>query len=481
MSPESVTPEAAITMLLSLESIQGMVEGGTPKGLEIGGTKLRELQEQLGYTELLESRSVTDDPFEVMSHEDIWDKANPLSGDDISRTSSSWQALGVNAAMDAGAFALAISRQIGTNWQGPAAEAAGQGVGRYASSAVELRLSADSLADKVRATFDGVTATKSQLPPPVPYAGGEKFLDAASWLARTILPGDIKSVQHMHEEAEQAARTVMKTHYAPAIRQAAGQIPVIPQAVNPLNGSETFTVPGGGWSTGPGSAGGGTYQAPSGGAGSPGSGSPDGSGAAEGTATQSASSAPPPSTGSPTAAGGANTANGGGGSGGSGGATPNSAGTPAAGSTGGGLLPGPGGSGARSSSPGGNGSRFGGGSGGSGGRGSSGGGSFGGSGSGSGAGGFGSGAGRGGSGLSGPLAGAGSGAGASGGALGGGSTTGRAGAAGMGGMGGMAPAAGRGGGGDDDVHKTPGYLIDAVNGDELIGSLPLVAPPVLGE
>lgn len=50
----------------------------------------------------------------------------------------------------------------------------------------------------------------------------------------------------------------------------------------------------------------------------------------------------------------------------------------------------------------------------------------------------------------------------------------------MGGMGGMAPAAGRGGGGDD-VHKTPGYLIDAVNGDELIGTLPLVAPPVLGE
>ena len=52
----------------------------------------------------------------------------------------------------------------------------------------------------------------------------------------------------------------------------------------------------------------------------------------------------------------------------------------------------------------------------------------------------------------------------------------------MGGMGGMAPVGGRGSaGGDDDVHATPGYLIDAVNGDDLIGSLPLVAPPVLGE
>ena len=77
-------------------------------------------------------------------------------------------------------------------------------------------------------------------------------------------------------------------------------------------------------------------------------------------------------------------------------------------------------------------------------------------------------------------AGGGSGAGSGAGSPGAGGI-GRSGSPGMAGMG-MAPAAGRGGpGGDDDVHATPGYLIDAVNGDKLIGTLPLVAPPVLGE
>lgn len=48
-----------------------------------------------------------------------------------------------------------------------------------------------------------------------------------------------------------------------------------------------------------------------------------------------------------------------------------------------------------------------------------------------------------------------------------------------GGMGGM--AGGRGQGDDDKMHETPGYLITLDNGNELIGDLPLVTPPVLGQ
>lgn len=48
-----------------------------------------------------------------------------------------------------------------------------------------------------------------------------------------------------------------------------------------------------------------------------------------------------------------------------------------------------------------------------------------------------------------------------------------------GGMGGM--AGGRGPGDDDKMHETPGYLITLDNGNELIGDLPMVTPPVLGE
>ena len=50
----------------------------------------------------------------------------------------------------------------------------------------------------------------------------------------------------------------------------------------------------------------------------------------------------------------------------------------------------------------------------------------------------------------------------------------------MPGMGAMGAGGARGAGDNDSEHAIPGYLVDAGNGSELIGDLPLVAPPVLG-
>ncbi|WP_187776285.1 hypothetical protein [Antrihabitans cavernicola] len=59
------------------------------------------------------------------------------------------------------------------------------------------------------------------------------------------------------------------------------------------------------------------------------------------------------------------------------------------------------------------------------------------------------------------------------------SGTSRPGAPGAGGMGGMFPPGGRGKGDEDGEHKTPSYLITLENGNNLIGDLPKVAPPVI--
>jgi hypothetical protein len=490
VNPEPATAEAVAASMISLP--RGMdlaLNGGSDRAREAGAEIRDNAMAQFGYTAVYDGRAVDDDPFEVMSHEDIWSKAQALQAEHIDATSGNWRILGNDAATDAAAFALKVTNQVGTNWQGVAAEAAGQGVDRYATSAGELMLAADGLSQKVQATSAGVNATRAALPPPVPYGTGEKIFDVGSWLTRTLLPGDLKSFQHLHEEAEEAARTVMKTQYAPVIREAAVQVPVLPPALNPLSGSEglTFSYPGAsrpdsggsGWSgmsggsAGPGSAG--TSTATPGGAGSPAT--------QQAPSTEASSWAPAESAASPagqTNSSSYGTGQGNGGAQGTG--APSSTSSAAAGSPVGGALA-PGGSGGR---PGGNGagSRFGsGGSGGSGGvRG----------GGGLGPGGLGAGGFGGGSSVGGPSGsglGAAGGGGAAGATAGGGgaagATAGRPGTPGMG-MGGMAPAAGRGGGGgggsgDDDVHQTPGYLIDAVNGDELIGSLPLVAPPVLGE
>jgi len=60
----------------------------------------------------------------------------------------------------------------------------------------------------------------------------------------------------------------------------------------------------------------------------------------------------------------------------------------------------------------------------------------------------------------------------------GGATTGARGGAGMGGMG---AGGGRGRGEDDYEHSTPSYLITEEHGSEIVGALPPVSPPVIGE
>jgi len=68
-------------------------------------------------------------------------------------------------------------------------------------------------------------------------------------------------------------------------------------------------------------------------------------------------------------------------------------------------------------------------------------------------------------------------------ARGGGSSAGAAGrgGAGAGAMGGMGAGAAKGQGGEDIERNTPSYLINEDNGNEIVGDLGLVTPPVIGE
>nr|WP_296777103.1 hypothetical protein [Rhodococcus sp. (in: high G+C Gram-positive bacteria)] len=474
MSPELISIENIQQTVREVAGSLSSVQSGSSAGDGVPGAQARfesGVKTRSGYDQEVDSTSIADDPFDVMSHEEIWTKIDDIAPDSIDNTSKAWRSLGFGAATDAADFAHDLNTKVSTHWQGIAATAASDGVLRYANSSLWLMFASDALANKVQTTHDGVSQAKANVPPPGSDTLWDSTVDVLSSPIRLF--GSMKSREYEREEAQEQARTVMKTYYSPAIRDAAAQVPVLPQALNPLTGSEGFVSPAGqpgNGSFGPsyvpssGSAGGG-----SGGFGvGPQSAPPDGP-TSQDTATQASTWAP-----SDTSSGQAGSGQGGSGQGGSAAGGPSTSTASAGGSTAGGttaggspgsgsLFGGPEGNRSRNSAGGTGGSRFGGGS--SGGAG----------GSGSGGGGLGGG------GLGGGAGGSGSGAGGAG-APGVGAGAGRAGTAGMGGMGGMAPPGGRGGaGGGDDVHQTPGYLVDAVNGDELIGTLPLVAPPVLGE
>ncbi|OYD68714.1 hypothetical protein [Rhodococcus sp. OK302] len=450
------------------------------------------LTPQVSALEYSEHSIIDDDPFDAMSHAEIFERVSRMDPGTLDAIGGSWTAIAGRTEAGVNQFQHAISTAIGDGWQGQGGSAALAAVLAYAENGNQLKTRVQLISNKVSEARIVLDEVKRSIPEPDGASITERFISA--------IPGATRNqAQYEAEEAERRARQVMKDVYLPNMRRADDQVPILPAAFNPITGDGGVNgYPG----SGSGGSGGGSnaYSLPTGKAENGdfrdqgGSGQGDGgsgqSGAGEGAAAQGRSGgafAGGPSTADGNAFDGASQgdSNAGGTSGDAdraGGANSDgAAGTTAASAGGSNLL-----AGANAAGVGGtpHSNAFGAGAGASpsGGAGS---GSPGGSGLGAGGGAFGSGGGGG------ALAGGGRGAvggigssgiGPGGGGVGGSGTGGGANgrSPAMGGMGGMAGARGQGKD-DDDTHQTPGYLINIDNGNTLIGELPMVTPSVLGQ
>ncbi|MDV8021125.1 PPE domain-containing protein [Rhodococcus sp. IEGM 1330] len=403
---------------------------------------------------------VITEAFEVMPHEQIAAMVGSLGTATIVNSSKNWNDLSAAATTGSDGFRSGIEAAMTSGWSGPTADAVRGGVGNYVSSATALSTSMSLISNKLLEAHSGFTQTQSRMPPVV--AAGSSMIDAL-----LPIPFAAKDAVSAREEQQEEARRIMRSVYVPGVLQSDSQVPVLPAAHNPIADGDGSS---GGWGLGnsAGGGGGGVWST-SGNSGADGADS-----AARTAATQAQPGGPEAAeagrTGTPAEQSG---------SGGPGSLPPadNSGETRAASATG----PGASGGGAGPGVGAGPGGGYGGtGPGSSGFTGSTGSGYGGGAGY---AGGSGAGSGYGGS-VLGPPIGGGAGGGGAGGTGGPGSaaaaSAGRAGAHGMPGMGAMGGAGARGAGDNDREHATPGYLVDVSNGSELIGDLPLVAPPVLG-
>jgi hypothetical protein len=397
---------------------------------------------------------VITEAFEVMPHEQIVTMVESLGTATIVNSSKNWNDLSAAATTGSDGFRSGIEAAMTSGWSGPTADAVRGGVGNYVSSATALSTSMSLISNKLLEAHSGFTQTQSRMPPVV--APGSSMIDAL-----LPIPFAAKDAVSAREEQQEEARRIMRSVYVPGVLQSDSQVPVLPAAHDPVADGGGSS---GGWGLGP-SAGGGNIGSTSGTTGADG-----GDSAARTAATQAqAGSAEAAEAGRSGTAASEQP-----GSSGSGSLPPadNSGETRAAAATGPGASGGGTGSGV-GAGPGGYGGTGPGGSGfaGSNGSGYGGGAGYGGS--------SGVGSGYGGSVLGPPIGGgAGGGAGGTGGPGNAAAAAGRAGAHGMPGMGAMGGA--RGAGDNDGEHSTPGYLVDVSNGSELIGDLPLVAPPVLG-
>lgn len=412
--------------------------------------------------------------FEAMSHEDIKAAVDGMNGGSLRASAEGWTKIGESLQQALNDFRDFITTETDGKWEGVAKDSATAATGRYAAESGKLAEAGTLIGTKITEAATGVDQVKATVPPVSKRSLLEVAFDAGMPTA-----GLFKRLVHDQDEAHQEAIQIMRTVYTPVMQQADTNVPRLPEPPRVIAENQGASPSSGG--------------AP--GIGTPGSPTPYTGGPSSGSPT------PPVQTpGSPMP-----------------GATPGTGSTPDAFNP---IVPGPqptsndqftapadavtnpaetwtapaaatGPDGTRAGQsaygiPG-----MGGGAGtysGTSGLGSTPGSGIG-SGAGSGGGGFGGGGiltggygsggmGSGGSGTGGGTAGSSPSASA-----GGASGTTAAGTAARGGAatGGMMPGAGARGRGDDDAeHKTPGYLVNVDNGSELIGNLPLAAPPVIG-
>lgn len=439
----------------------------TPVGPEFLGSVLQAAFEKanvaLDYRgEFEPTEVVITEAFEVMPHEEIVAIVGSLGTDTIGNSSKNWNDLSAAATTGSDTFRSGIEAAMTSGWSGPTADAVRGGVADYVSSATALSTSMSLISNKLLEAHSGFTQTQSRMPPVV-AAPVSSMIDSL-----LPIPFAAKDAASAREEQQEEARRIMRSVYVPGVLQSDSEVPVLPAAHNPVADSAPSN---GGWGLGN-----------SAGDGSLGSSSRNRSANGTDSAAPTAATQAPPGGAEGADTGRTGTPSEQAGAGGSGSLPPadNSGDTRAASATG------PGASGGAGSGLGaGPGGGYGGTGPGSGGFAGSNGSGYGGAGYAGGSG-NGSGAGSGyGSSVLGPPIGGGTGGGGAGsngagGGLGSAAAAGRAGAHGMPGMGAVGAQGTRGAGDNDGEHATPGYLVDVSNGSELIGDLPLVAPPVLG-
>lgn len=434
------------------------------------------LTAQTSSLEYSEHAIVDDDPFDAMSHSEIFDHVNEMNPATLSAIGEAWKAIAGRVEAGIGKFQNDVNGAITEGWQGRGGSAALEAVLAYSADAGELKVRVDLISNKIEEAKIALDEAKRSIPAPDGASTVERFL--------SMVPGATwKQAQYEAEEAERQARQVMKDVYLPSMKRADDQVPILPAAFNPVTGGGGAGSggAGSGGAFGGGGADGGNFSGPGNGLGTP---STSGGGVGGGADGGNSGGANPAGDGSGQNPSGTDSGNGDNRSGVDAQGNPNvdavrsgtdsdPAGTTAAhaGPLPAGAAPG----GLAGATP--NGAQLGSGTP----SGLVGSGSGGGPAGGIGTGGFGpggTGVGALGPGGTGGLAGGGRG-GVNG--TGGTSATGaQSGRGATGGVGGMAP--GRGQGQDEDnVHDTPGYLVTVENGNALVGDLPMVSPAVLGE
>lgn len=162
--------------------------------------------------------------FEAMSHEQIKSAVDAMNGEALRASAAGWKRIGESLEKSLTEFRDFITSTIGDNWQGIAADSAKQATAHYANKSATLAAAGQLIGSKIEEAATGVNQVKATVPPVAERSILDTVVDA-------VLPttGLLKRLVHEQDEAHQEAIQIMRTVYTPVMHQADTHVPTLPE------------------------------------------------------------------------------------------------------------------------------------------------------------------------------------------------------------------------------------------------------------
>lgn len=171
------------------------------------------------------------EPFAIMSHDEIHREVRHMSAQDAAASVALWRSAADIISSAGQEFIAGIRSVIGTEWTGPAAAAAEQGTTEFLLSVEALSRTAAFVAHSAETGSEGIHETTARMPEPASPSLAERSLSMVPY------PGLFKAAQQRADEAEDYARDIMQTVYAPAMTSADSVVPLLAAPSDPTSHS----------------------------------------------------------------------------------------------------------------------------------------------------------------------------------------------------------------------------------------------------
>ncbi|MET8776775.1 hypothetical protein ABZV58_17370 [Nocardia sp. NPDC004654] len=177
-----------------------------------------------------------DDPFDTMSHEEIYNALEGVNHSEINSKANGWRDLSRDSRAAVDEFKTAVEKSIEEKWNGKSGTKAIEATRQFATTFTQLAASFQMVAHGLDLIEGHLEQAKSSVGKPDNLTVGDKIID--------VLPFQniVKGPSYRAEEAENQARYVMKTYYMPGAKDVDKNTPILPEPSSTTDGKKDEPV-----------------------------------------------------------------------------------------------------------------------------------------------------------------------------------------------------------------------------------------------